>query len=101
MIIGCKLATTEYGAETFFQSQLVYFIGFQTDVAKFFIFFFTLFLTSLGASSIAFFFSGLVNATSIAILLIAMSFIIQMVSPTLERVRCTIHYLGQFFFNKL
>ena len=23
MIIGCKLATTEYGAETFFQSQLV------------------------------------------------------------------------------
>ena len=22
-IIGCKLATTEYGAETFFQSQLV------------------------------------------------------------------------------
>ena len=24
MIIGCKLATTEYGAETFFQSQLVY-----------------------------------------------------------------------------
>ena len=25
MIIGCKLATTEYGAETFFQSQLVEF----------------------------------------------------------------------------
>ena len=24
MIISCKLATTEYGAETFFQSQLVY-----------------------------------------------------------------------------
>ena len=24
MIIGCKLATTEYGAETFFQSQLIY-----------------------------------------------------------------------------
>ena len=23
MIISCKLATTEYGAETFFQSQLV------------------------------------------------------------------------------
>ena len=23
MIIGCKLATTEYGAKTFFQSQLV------------------------------------------------------------------------------
>ena len=23
MIIGCKLATTEYSAETFFQSQLV------------------------------------------------------------------------------
>ena len=24
LIIGCKLATTEYGAETFFQSQLVW-----------------------------------------------------------------------------
>ena len=25
MIIGCKLATTECGAETFFQNQLVYY----------------------------------------------------------------------------
>ena len=26
MIIGCKLATTEYSAETFFQNQLVTYI---------------------------------------------------------------------------
>ena len=32
MIIGCKVATTEYGAETFFQSQLVIVYSFLINI---------------------------------------------------------------------
>ena len=59
---------------------IVFFLGFQVAADKFFIFFATLFLTTLAASSIAFLFSALFNVTGIATLFLAMTFVIQMVS---------------------
>ena len=54
-------------------------LGFQIDVEKFFIFFLTLFLTSFGASAIAFWVSAGVRVAGIGNLLIALSFVFQMV----------------------
>ena len=51
----------------------------QIEVDKFFIFFLTLFLTSVASTSIAFWVSAGVNVTAIANLLIALSFVFQMV----------------------
>ena len=56
------------------------FLGFQLQVDKFFIFFVTLFLTSLSASSVAFCISGLVRVSAIGSSLIAIAFVIQMAS---------------------
>ena len=49
------------------------------EVGKFFIFALGLFLVSLAASSIAFFFSAVVRIFAVANLLIAMAFVVMMV----------------------
>ena len=56
-----------------------FYLGFQLDVAKFFIFFLTLFLTSFAASAIAFWVSAGVKVAGIGNLLTALCFVVQMV----------------------
>ena len=56
------------------------FTGLQTAVDKFFVFALGLFLVSMAASSIAFFFSAVVRIFAVANLLIAMAFVVMMVS---------------------
>ena len=55
------------------------YVGFQIDAGKFFIFLLTLFLTAYGASAIAFWVSAGVRVAGIGNLLIALSFVFQMV----------------------
>ena len=54
--------------------------GLQIEVDKFFIFTLTVFLTALGAASTAFFVSAGVRVAGVANLLIALMYVIQMVS---------------------
>ncbi|XP_019854880.1 PREDICTED: ATP-binding cassette sub-family G member 2-like [Amphimedon queenslandica] len=62
----------------FFSTVAYFMLGFQVAADKFFIFFLTLFLTTLAASSIAFLFSAMFRVTGLATLFVAMSFVIQM-----------------------
>ena len=66
-------------------------LGFQVAADKFFIFFLTLFLTTLAASSIAFLFSAMFRVSGIATLFVAMSFVIQMVSWSYQRTNVHVH----------
>ena len=59
--------------------QKLMFVGFQTEAANFFFYFFTLFLLTVGASSTVFFISAGVGVTAVATLLIPLSFVTQMV----------------------
>ena len=77
-------------------NYLFLFSGFQVAADKFFIFFVTLFLTTLAASSVAFLFSALFRVTGIATLFVAMSFVIQMVSYV--SCRCIPPILVEVFF---
>ena len=61
------------------QPHFLSFSGFTPDVGKFFIFALGLFLVSLSASAIAFFFSAVVRIFAVANLLIAMAFVVMMV----------------------
>ena len=56
------------------------FTGFQLEVDKFLIFTLTVFLTSLAAASTAFFVSAGLKVTGLANLMVALLFVIQMVS---------------------
>ena len=55
-------------------------LGFQLDVAKFFIFFLSLNLVSIAASSSAFWVSAGVTVAGLANLLVALTYVVQMVS---------------------
>ena len=57
--------------------------GLRIEVDKFFVFALGLFLVSLAASSIAFFFSAVVRIFAVANLLIAMAFVVMMVGLNL------------------
>ena len=54
-------------------------IGFQIDAGRYFIFFLTLFLTSFAAIALAFWISAGVRVAGIGNLLVALSFVVQMV----------------------
>lgn len=59
------------------------YVGFQVAADRYFIYLLTLFLTTLGATGIAFFISAGVTVAGIANLLVALSFVLQMVSVPL------------------
>lgn len=62
-----------------FYVTITYFmVGFQLEVSKFFIYFLTLGLTSVSATSLAFAISARVSVTAVANLLIAMCFVLSM-----------------------
>ncbi|XP_076805159.1 broad substrate specificity ATP-binding cassette transporter ABCG2-like isoform X2 [Clavelina lepadiformis] len=62
-----------------FFSVIIYFmIGFQMDVGKFFFFVLTLFITAIGASSMAFFVSASVRVFAIANILVSLPYILMM-----------------------
>ena len=63
-----------------FDCYINLYIGFQPEAANFFIFFLTLFLLTVGASSTVFFVSAGVGVTAVATLLIPLAFVTQMVS---------------------
>ena len=55
-------------------------VGFQTDVKKFFLFYLTLSLTSIGGAAIAYTFSAMVSVFAVANLLVSLVFVFYMVS---------------------
>jgi ATP-binding cassette subfamily G (WHITE) protein 2 len=98
--IICDIIPLRFIPLCFFCVIAYFMIGFQIQADKFFIFFMTMFLTSLASSSIAFFFSALVPLSAIASLLIAMCYVFQMLFGgfliTLESLPVWLQWLQYF-----
>lgn len=63
-----------------FKKYLFVSLGFQVEIIKFFIFFLTLFLTAVAATTSAFWVSAGVKVAGVANLLVALIYVTQMVS---------------------
>jgi hypothetical protein len=76
--------------------KILFFSGFQNDVAKFFIFALTMLLVAIAGASLAFFFSATVQVFAIANLMIALCYVFMMVSQYGLR-DANRHFIFNFF----
>lgn len=77
--VVCDVIPMRFIPVSIFAVVVYFMLGLQMDVGKFFIFLLTLFMTTLAASGLAFFFSATVRIFAIANLCIALCYVFMMV----------------------